>query len=195
MAKQRTPEGEVFLPQHRKLWAIATTAAAACTAHVEQWERADKTSPERRIAVSAMSLGAANADATVAITFAAFAAECFINGYAGEFLDGAVFDLVERTPAEAKWRLFPLLVQGKELPTEPLRGIKALYDARNQFAHSKPRWRTFAAWERTMLAQPPYRSMAAHLAAVRAASISLRDLDDRVDVRWLDGGPSVMRLR
>jgi len=188
-------EVKTFQPKHGKLFLIAREAAASCEQQLTSWEQADKSETIKHLTASATFIPRANDSATIAITFAAFAAESFMNAYAAEHLDDVLFDLVERTPTEAKWRLFPLLVVGKELAEPERRGIKALFDARNQFAHSKPRWRTFEAWERATLDKPPYLAMNEHLRALRAAVLALQALDPRVDVRWLDGGPTVMKIR
>jgi len=122
--------------------------------------------------------------ARIAIIFAAFAAEGYINRALMRGLPARDFDALERLSTLDKYALGPRVVFGRDLfdrGAEPLQTVGQLFELRNKMAHPKPRSEQMSRDE--MLAGPEAEvytptDAVRFVSAVGAAGLTLSEAID-----------------
>lgn len=184
---------ELLVTHHEALYRIAREAQARSVALLAAYREyiAHATG-----AAVYMGPTEANDAAVVALTFAAFTGEAFINAYGVEHLPDPAMKQLERLSWEQKWRLFPVLACGREVPDEAVAAMRKLMEARNQLAHAKAGWKDWdnavEAWARLGHANA---GVGEHITALQSAVRALAVVDPRVQTGWLDGRPTDARIR
>lgn len=191
--KQLSLGAELLVTQHADLFRIAREAQARSVLLLAEHHERRAENPRKALLMPPTE---AHDAAVVAVTFTAFAAEAFINAYGVEHLHATAAEQLERLSWEQKWRLFPVLAIGAELPAAAITGLRDLMTARNRFAHGKASWSEWGdalqGWAKIAAARD---AAEAHIEALKTSVRALAALDPRVQTGWLDGDKDAARIR
>lgn len=127
----------------------------------------------------------------ITIIFCAFTIEAFINNYAIELMSKSYLDnYLDKLDLLSKWIIIPRLINGKQIDTgcQAIELLKKLISLRNKYVHYKTAKKRVSElkWDEDWVT---FEHAKSSVSAVRELLTELKEIDNDLDIKWLDEAP------